>query len=88
MRCAVVKGDFVLVKFDACATGNINMADTLQTKTVTPKMLREKLTFWDAKTNAKAPLTDKQKDSFMELTTQSSNRRLPVEVIRGPKFDS
>ena len=46
-----------------------------------PKSLREKLTAWDAKNDPKASLTDRQKDSFMELTTHSANRPLPVEVI-------
>lgn len=44
------------------------------------KTLREKLTAWDAKYDPKAPLTDKQKDGFMELTTLSANRPLPTEV--------
>ena len=64
----------------ACADGNINMADTLQRKMLAPATLREKLTAWDAKTDPKASLGDTQKDSFMELTTHSGNRALPVEV--------
>ena len=55
------------------------MADTLQ-KTSNPKVIREKLTSWDAKDTPAAPLTDKQKDSFMELTTLSANRAMPLEV--------
>ena len=64
----------------ACADGNVNMADTLQRKMPGPANLREKLTSWDAKNDPKAPLGDTQKDSFMELTTHSGNRRIPVEV--------
>ena len=56
------------------------MADTLQ-KMNPAKSLREKLTAWDAKLDPTAPLTERQKDSFMELNTQSSNRPLPPEVI-------
>jgi len=62
------------------------MADTLQRElhqqtkqSLDAKILREKLTAWDTKDIPKAPLTDKQKDSFMELATQWSNRPLPTE---------
>ena len=54
------------------------MADTLHK--MQPKSLRERLTAWEAKSDPTAPLTNKQKDSFIELTTQSSNRALPIEV--------
>ncbi|KAK2188450.1 hypothetical protein NP493_132g06036 [Ridgeia piscesae] len=64
----------------------VNMADTLQRElhqqtkqSLDAKILREKLTAWDTKDIPKAPLTDKQKDSFMELATQWSNRPLPTE---------
>ena len=61
---------------------NINMADTLQKSNMqNPKTLREKLTAWDAKLNPTAQLTEKQRDSFMELTTQSSNRPIAPEVL-------
>jgi len=57
------------------------MADTLQAKNSSGvRNLRDRLTAWDAKTDAKAPLTDKQKDGFIELTTLSANRPLPSEV--------
>ncbi|KAK2152577.1 hypothetical protein LSH36_325g04065 [Paralvinella palmiformis] len=56
------------------------MSDTLQSKMQTSKLLREKLTLWDAKNDPKAQLSDKQKDSFMELTTHSTNRPLPIEL--------
>ena len=55
------------------------MADTLQ-KMSNPKVIREKLTSWDAKTGPAAPLSDKQKDSFMDLTALSANRPIPLEV--------
>ena len=44
------------------------------------KNLRDRLSAWDGKTDPKAPLTDRQKDVFIVLTTQSATRRLPVEV--------
>ena len=57
------------------------MADTSQAKNSSGvRNLRDRLTAWDAKTDAKAPLTDRQKDSFIELTTLSANRPLPPEV--------
>ena len=57
------------------------MADTSLAKNSSGvRNLRDRLTAWDAKTDAKAPLTDKQKDGFIELTTLSSNRPLPLEV--------
>ena len=55
------------------------MADTPH-KIPNARALREKLTAWDAKYNPKAPLTDQQKDGFMELTTLSASRPLPAEV--------
>lgn len=59
----------------------MNMADTLQPNVSDTKhLLQEKLSLWDAKLNPKAPLSDRQKDGFIELTTLSANRRLPVEV--------
>ncbi len=64
------------------------MADTLQGLSVKmqgTKTLRERLTAWDSKSGSKAPLTDKQKDSFMDLTTQSSNRAFPLEVDLSPR---
>ena len=57
------------------------MADTLQ-KEPTAKVLRDNLSAWDAKIGPKAKLTEKQKDTFIDLTTVSSNRALPVEVIK------
>ena len=58
----------------------VNMAETSQ-KMLNAKSLREKLSSWDHKFNPNAPLSDKQKDGFMELTTLSANRPLPTEVI-------
>ena len=55
------------------------MADTSR-KMLNAKGLREKLSAWDQKFNSNAPLSDKQKDGFMELTTLSANRPLPTEV--------
>ncbi|XP_022087992.1 conserved oligomeric Golgi complex subunit 3-like isoform X2 [Acanthaster planci] len=44
------------------------------------KMMREKLSAWEQKSDPKAPLSDVQKDSFMELTSNVSNRPLPIEL--------
>ncbi|XP_077988329.1 conserved oligomeric Golgi complex subunit 3-like [Glandiceps talaboti] len=49
-------------------------------KMANPKQLREKLSVWELKTDPRAPLSDKQKDSFMELSTIASNRPLPIEL--------
>jgi hypothetical protein len=67
------------------SNGNVNMADTLQPKSLPgAKTLRDRLSAWDAKTDAKAPLTERQKDGFIELTTLSANRPLPTEVFGRP----
>ncbi|XP_064639332.1 conserved oligomeric Golgi complex subunit 3-like isoform X2 [Lineus longissimus] len=52
------------------------MADTSPSS----KMLREKLASWDALDHARAPLSDRQRDSIMDLTTMSSKRPLPIEL--------
>ena len=46
-------------------------------------MLSQSLTTWDAKVNPKAPLSDKQNDSFIELSIkcQWTKRPLPNNVI-------
>ncbi|XP_070539445.1 conserved oligomeric Golgi complex subunit 3-like isoform X2 [Ptychodera flava] len=49
-------------------------------KMANPKLLREKLGAWELKVDPRAPLSDKQKDSFMDLTAISSNRPLPIEL--------
>lgn len=58
------------------------MADTLSNmrEKVDPKLLRDKLSAWEGKTSPLAPLTEKQRDTIMELTTLSSSRPLPIEV--------
>jgi len=57
------------------------MADTLQPKDLSvARNLRDRLSAWDAKTDAKAPLTERQKDGFIELTTLSASRPFPIEV--------
>ncbi|XP_038049939.1 conserved oligomeric Golgi complex subunit 3-like isoform X2 [Patiria miniata] len=55
-----------------------NMADTM--RLFSAKIMREKLSVWEQKNDPKAPLSDVQKDSFMELTTNVSNRPLPIEL--------
>lgn len=44
------------------------------------KDVRETLLHWDSKDFPLAPLTEKQKNSVLELTTVASNRPLPEEV--------
>lgn len=56
------------------------MADTLQTRPVNQRVIRDRLSLWEAKTNPTAPLTSKQKDSLMELTTIAAERPLPPGV--------
>lgn len=55
------------------------MADTLQSAS-RQKLIREKLSQWEAKTNPKAPLTTKQKDAVIELTSFVTERPLPQGV--------
>ncbi|XP_067668938.1 conserved oligomeric Golgi complex subunit 3-like isoform X2 [Haliotis asinina] len=52
------------------------MADTLQSAS-RQKLIRERLSLWEAKTNPKAPLTTKQKDAIIELTSFVTERPLP-----------
>ncbi|XP_033638194.1 conserved oligomeric Golgi complex subunit 3-like isoform X2 [Asterias rubens] len=54
------------------------MADTV--RLFSAKIMREKLSCWDRKEDPKAPLSDAQKDSFMDLTASVSNRPLPIEL--------
>ncbi|XP_064615702.1 conserved oligomeric Golgi complex subunit 3-like [Liolophura sinensis] len=59
------------------------MADTLQglpSGAVNPRVLRERLAAWDSKTQPKAPLTDAQKDVFIDLSTQVASKPLPIEL--------
>ena len=56
------------------------MADTLQNKPVNQRIIRDRLAAWESKTNSKATLTDKQKDSIVELTTKASERPIPSDV--------
>jgi len=56
------------------------MVDAVLSQVLPPKNLRDRLAAWDSKTDPRAPLTERQRDAFIELTTQSSNRRLPTEV--------
>ncbi|XP_072033720.1 conserved oligomeric Golgi complex subunit 3-like isoform X2 [Amphiura filiformis] len=55
------------------------MADTA-TKVGSTKNVQEKLQHWDRKGDPKAPLSERQKDSFMELATHAANRPLPIEL--------
>ena len=55
------------------------MADTLSLQSKL-KNVREKLVEWDAKENPTAPLTEKQTDIYLDLTTACASRPVPVEV--------
>ncbi|XP_030837446.1 conserved oligomeric Golgi complex subunit 3 [Strongylocentrotus purpuratus] len=44
------------------------------------KHLREKISTWDQRTTSMAPLSERQKDSYMDLTSHASNRPLPIEL--------
>ena len=59
----------------------MQLAELTSPNDMSRENLREKLTAWDAKEDPKASLTDTQKDGFMELTSQSSHRPLPIEVV-------
>jgi len=41
----------------------------------------DKLSRWDGEHEPLAPLTSKQKDSFLELAAIASNRYMPIEVL-------
>ena len=47
--------------------------------------VREKLSLWDVKDSPLAPLTDKQRNSVLELTTVAGDRPLLDEVNLQPK---
>lgn len=46
----------------------------------TDKDTREKLSLWDRRTDALAPLTEKQMDSILELRTAAETISVPSEV--------
>ncbi|XP_025080058.1 conserved oligomeric Golgi complex subunit 3-like isoform X2 [Pomacea canaliculata] len=56
------------------------MADTLHSRPVNQRIIRDRLSLWEAKTNPTAPLTSKQKDALMELTAIAAERPLPPEL--------
>ncbi|XP_076454216.1 conserved oligomeric Golgi complex subunit 3-like [Babylonia areolata] len=56
------------------------MADTSQTRPVNQRVIRDRLSLWEAKTNPIAPLTPKQKDALIELTAIAAERPLPPEL--------
>lgn len=56
------------------------MADTLQNKPVNQRIIRDRLAEWESKINSKATLTDKQKDSIIEITQRASERQIPSDV--------
>eukprot|EP00058_Branchiostoma_floridae_P007428 XP_002592916.1 hypothetical protein BRAFLDRAFT_201698 [Branchiostoma floridae] len=47
---------------------------------VSPKVLSSKLGEWDRKQAPTAHLTERQRDSFMELTSHAQSRPLPIEL--------
>ncbi|XP_078613275.1 conserved oligomeric Golgi complex subunit 3-like isoform X2 [Branchiostoma floridae x Branchiostoma japonicum] len=60
------------------------MADATNTRSfsamVSPKVLSSKLGEWDRKQAPTAHLTERQRDSFMELTSHAQSRPLPIEL--------
>ncbi|KAL3848397.1 hypothetical protein ACJMK2_019255 [Sinanodonta woodiana] len=56
------------------------MADTLPLKGIDLKILRDRLASWDTKHDPKAPLTSRQKDFFIDLTSHASERPFPEEL--------
>ena len=56
------------------------MADTSQARPVNQRVIRDRLSLWEAKTNPTAPLTAKQKDALIELTSIAAERPIPPEV--------
>ncbi|KAL8567225.1 hypothetical protein ACOMHN_046635 [Nucella lapillus] len=56
------------------------MADTSQSRPVNQRVIRDRLSLWEAKTNPIAPLTPKQKDALIELTSIAADRPLPSEL--------
>lgn len=49
----------------------------------TEKDTWEKLTLWDRRVDALAPLTEKQMDSVLELRAAAETQSIPPEVSRG-----
>ena len=58
----------------------LKMADTSQPRPVNQRVIRDRLSMWEAKTNPTAPLTAKQKDALIELTAIAAERPVPPEV--------
>lgn len=50
---------------------------------LTDKDTREKLSFWDRRTDAMAPLTDKQMDAVLEIRAAAETLSVPSEVRCG-----
>lgn len=49
---------------------------------ITDKETRERLSLWDRRTDAMAPLTEKQMDSVLEIRAAAETLSLPSEVGR------
>ena len=47
---------------------------------LTDKETREKLSLWDRRSDAMAPLTEKQTDSILEIRTAAETLPIPAEV--------
>lgn len=47
---------------------------------LTDKETREKLSLWDRRTDAMAPLTEKQTDSVLEIRAAAETLPIPAEV--------
>lgn len=59
----------------------VTMASTdLSLLDITDKEIRDKLSLWDRRTDAMAPLTEKQMDSVLEIRAAAETLSLPSEV--------
>ena len=59
----------------------VTMASTDQSLLdLTDKETREKLSLWDRRTDATAPLTEKQMDAVLEIRTAAETLSVPSEV--------
>ncbi|XP_012943983.2 conserved oligomeric Golgi complex subunit 3 [Aplysia californica] len=61
------------------------MADTSQSRAVDPRVIRDRLSQWEAQSDPKAPLSSKQRDLIHDLSTVVSERQLPKDL---PEDDS
>ena len=56
------------------------MADTSQGRPVDPRVIRDRLSLWESKVDAKAPLSKDQRDLIHDLSLIAADRPLPTNV--------